>query len=507
MLAHEFLTCSAARLPQKVALVCDGRRLTYAELDETTDRLANALVSGGVRRGDRVVVHLRNRVEAAVGIFATLKAGGTFVVIDASTRPGKLKDILNHCRAAALIVDSRTPDGELPDLLAEVSSLAFAVLCGPAGPQEDARVRRFDEIQAESPATPLPKRNVDSDLACLVYTSGSTGEPKAVMCEHGGVDFVTTSITTYLENQEDDVVAGVLPLSSSYGLYQLLMTVKFGGTLVLERSFTYPALILQRIQEERITGLPGVPTVFATLLRMDRSAFDLSSLRYITNAADALAPSLVRALQDAFPGVRIYSMYGLTETSRALYLPPSQLTSRPDSVGIPIPGTQAWLEDGAGRRLGPGSTGELVVSGRHVMRGYWESPEATTRSFRAGAMPGQRVCRTGDLFRTDDEGYFYFVSRKDDVIKSRGEKVAPKEVEAVLHMLPGVTAVVVGVPDPIAGQAIKAFIVPGEEPLTESDVIAHCRAHLEDYKVPRFVEFRSELPMTSSGKVRTLGLD
>jgi len=142
-----------------------------------------------------------------------------------------------------------------------------------------------------------------------------------------------------------------------------------------------------------------------------------------------------------------------------------------------------------------------------VMRGYWESPEATTRSFRAGAMPGQRVCRTGDLFRTDDEGYFYFVSRKDDVIKSRGEKVAPKEVEAVLHMLPGVTAVVVGVPDPIAGQAIKAFIVPGEEPLTESDVIAHCRAHLEDYKVPRFVEFRSELPMTSSGKVRTLGLD
>jgi acyl-coenzyme A synthetase/AMP-(fatty) acid ligase len=285
------------------------------------------------------------------------------------------------------------------------------------------------------------------------------------------------------------------------------MAVKLGGTLVLERSFAYPALVLQRIEEERVTGFPGVPTVFATLLQMDRSAFDLTSLRYVTSAADALSPAHISRLQEAFPGVALYSMYGLTETARALYLPPSQLTTRPGSVGIPIPGTEAWVEDECGRRLGAGETGELVVRGRHVMRGYWESPSATAERFREGSEPGERICHTGDLFRTDEEGYFYFVSRMDDIIKCRGEKVAPKEVEAVLHMLPGVVAAVVGVPDPVAGRAVKAYIVSMGGPLTESEVIAHCRAHLEEYKVPRYIEFRSELPVTPSGKVHTLGLD
>jgi long-chain acyl-CoA synthetase len=507
MLVHEFLTHSATRLPRKVALVCDQRRLTFAELDEMTNRLANALVDMGVRRGDRVAIHLHNSVEAVVGAFAALKAGGTFVFISATTKPGQLRCILNSCRPTALLVDSRTGPGELRDLWGDVPSLTCGVLCGPDGPNTDARLRSFDEIQVDAPATPLPVINIDLDLACLVYTSGSMGEPKAVMCDHSGIDFVSGSIMTYLENREDDVVLGVLPLSSSYGLYQLLTTMKSGGTLVMERSFAYPALILRRIQEERITGFPGVPTIFAVLLDMDRSAFDLSSLRYLTNAADVLSTGYIRELQDAFPDVTLYSMYGLTETARALYLPPGQLASRPGSVGIPIPGTEAWIEDEAGRRLGAGETGELVLRGRHVMRGYWESPLATARGFRSNGLPGERLCYSGDLFRTDDEGFFYFVSRKDDIIKSRGEKVAPKEVEEVLNRLPGVTSAVVGVPDPVAGQVLRAFIVSRDGTLTESDVIAHCRALLEEVKVPRYIEFRSELPITSSGKIRKVDLD
>ena len=231
-----------------------------------------------------------------------------------------------------------------------------------------------------------------------------------------------------------------------------------------------------------------------------------TSLRYITNTAAALPPSKILELQAAFPGVTLYSMYGLTETKRTLYLPPGQLSTRPGSVGVPIPGTEAWLEDESGQRLGPGGTGELVVRGRHVMRGYWESPEATAKRFRPGLGPGERLCYSGDLFRQDEEGFFYFISRKDDIIKCRGEKVAPKEVENVLHMLHGVTAVVVGVPDPTAGEVVKAFIVANGTPLTEAQVIAHCRAHLEDFMVPKYVEFRTELPMTSSGKISKLGL-
>jgi acyl-CoA synthetase (AMP-forming)/AMP-acid ligase II len=200
-------------------------------------------------------------------------------------------------------------------------------------------------------------------------------------------------------------------------------------------------------------------------------------------------------------------MYGLTETKRTLYLPPDQLDKRPGSVGIAIPGTEVWLEDEAGNRLGANQVGELIVRGRHVMRGYWSDPVATAERFRPGPIPGERVCYTGDLFRMDEEGYCYFVARKDDIIKSRGEKVAPKEVETVLYGLKGVAeAAVIGVPDPVLGEAIKAFVVLDGAELTETDVLRHCRAHLEDLMVPKYVEFCKELPKTSSGKIKRTDL-
>ena len=505
MLVQDFLRSSAQRLPDKVALVCDKRRLTYAELDAMSDRLANALIAQGIGRGDRVAIYLPNSVEAVAGIFAALKAGGVFVLINPSTKHDKLAYMLNNCRASALLTGAGHSGEALNRLLAEVPSLRCTVLCGrqraAAGDGHDEQLT-FDRIQATAPARQLPRVNIDLDLACLIYTSGSTGDPKGVMSDHGNVVFAAGSIIEYLQNVEDDIVLNVLPLAFDYGLYQLLMVFKFGGTLVLERSFAFPAAILQRIAQERVTGFPGVPTMFAILLQLDLSAYDLSSLRYVTNTAAALPASHVVALQHAFPLARLYSMYGLTETKRTLYLPPEQLARRPGSVGIAIPGTEVWLEDEHGRRLGPGAAGELVVRGRHVMRGYWQAPEASAQRFRAGPIPGERLCYTGDLFRMDEQGFLYFVGRKDDIIKSRGEKVAPKEVENVLYALPGVVAAaVIGVPDPVLGEAIKAFVVPNGAPLTEAQVLAHCRAHLEDFMVPTCVEFRDRLPTTGSGKI------
>jgi acyl-CoA synthetase (AMP-forming)/AMP-acid ligase II len=280
------------------------------------------------------------------------------------------------------------------------------------------------------------------------------------------------------------------------------MTFRFGGTLVLENSFAFPAEILRLIGREHVTGFPGVPTMFAVLLQMDLSEFDLSSLRYITNTAAALPPSHIEELRAKLPGARLFSMYGLTETKRTLYLPPEELERRPGSVGIAIPGTEVWLEDEDGCRLPPGKIGELVVRGRHVMRGYWAAPEATAERFPPGPLPGERLCRTGDLFRTDAGGYFYFVGRKDDILKCRGEKVAPKEIENVLYSLKGVVeAAVVGVPDPILGQAIKALVVVQDREITEASVRTWCQAHLEDFMVPKYIELRERLPHTSSGKI------
>ena len=507
MLVQAFLENSADRLPGKIALICGDQRLTYSEVEARANCLANALQARGLRRGERVVTYLPNSVELAVGIFATLKAGGVFVVVNHTTKHDKLAYILNNCQASALVTSGHQAD-LARQLMQEAPSCRIVILTSPPAPA----VELFDYLALpaiESEFSPeRPSRfNVDLDLACLIYTSGSTGDPKGVMSDHSNMVFAASSIIEYLQNREDDIIIDVLPLSFDYGLYQLLMAFKLGGTLVLEKGFAYPAMVLKRMEEEQVTGFPGVPTLFAVLLQMDLSPYDLSSLRYITNTAAALPASHITQIRKKFPWAKLYSMYGLTETKRTLYLPPDQLDVRPGSVGVAIPGTEVWLEDEQGNRLGPGQVGELVVRGRHVMRGYWGDPVATAERFRPGPIPGERVCYTGDLFRMDAEGYLYFVSRKDDIIKSRGEKVAPKEVEAVLYGLPGVVeAAVVGVPHPVLGQAIKAFVVLGDVELTQADVLKYCRANLEDLMVPKYVEFCKELPKTSSGKIKKTDL-
>jgi long-chain acyl-CoA synthetase len=511
MLVQDFLQNSAERHPGKAALVCGGQRLTYAQVDAMANRLANALRERGVQRGDRVAIYLTNSVESVVAMFGALKAGAVFVSVNRAMRTDKLIYILNNCQAAALIADTRgLAHGAGDRVLAEVGSLRSIVTCGdqswPSGNHESRWVS-FAAIQAGASADRPRCQNIDLDLACLIYTSGTTGEAKGVMCDHSNVVFVTQAIVSYLKNRESDVCLNVLPMAFSYGLYQLLAMFYVGGTLVLEESFAFPAAVLQKMAAERVTGFAAVPTIYSILLGMDLKSVDLSALRYLTNAAAGLPIEHVKRLRQVLPHVDLYLMHGLTEVARTMYLPPDQTDLRPGSSGIPMPGTELWLQDEDGRRLGPGEVGELVVRGRHVMRGYWNDPALTAQKFRPGPLPGERICLSGDLFRMDEEGYFYFVSRKDDIIKSRGEKIAPREVENVLYTIRGVQdAAVIGVPDPMLGQAVKAFIVaPGAE-LTEAAVIAHCKAHLEEIMVPRQVEFRSELPKTGSGKVRRMDL-
>ncbi len=515
MLVQEFLERTADRSPEKIGLVVDGKRLTYAEIETKSNQLANALAANGIRRGDRVLIFLPNSLEAVLGIFGTLKAGGVFVVVNPATRLNKLIFLANNSQASAIITAGKHVD-LIHILFEQAPSLHCAVLVTPPGEDSTGtaeslppsrKILPLPEILANSSPQRPRQCNIDLDLACLVYTSGSAGEPKGVMSDHSNVDFVSSSIIQYLENTDEDVVINLLPLSFDYGLYQVLMTFKFGGRLILEKGFLYPAHILKRVEQEKVTGFPGVPTIFAELVQMDLGGFDLSSIRYLTNTAAALPATHIEKIRRRFPLARLFSMYGLTETKRTLYLPPSELDRRPDSVGIAIPGTEAWLEDEMGVRLAPGQIGELVVRGRHVMRGYWQDPELTAQRFRPGAIPGERLCYTGDQFRMDEGGFFYFVARKDDMIKSRGEKVSPLEIERVLFALEGVREVaVIGVPDPILGQAIKAFVAAPGHKIDRNMILSHCRAHLEDFMIPRYIEICDELPKTSSGKIRKTDL-
>lgn len=512
MRVEEFLRRSAARHPAKTALVTSGRRLTYRDLDAASDALAATLVEHGVGRGDRVVVFMDNGWQAVTAIFAALKAGAVFCPVHPTTKAAKLAFLLGHCRASAIITQDRLAPVAMP-AIDQAASVELAVVADRAGPRavreeetlkRTVRRLRFDDAIADPRREAPDSPGIGLDLAMIIYTSGSTGAPKGVMMTHDNIVAAATSITTYLASSADDVIVSALPLSFDYGLYQALMAVKTGATLVLEKSFAFPRAILDRLAAEQATVLPLVPTMAAMLLEMrDLEPGRLPHLRTITNTAAALPPAHIERLQRLFPQASIYSMYGLTECKRCTYLPPSELARRPASVGIAIPGTEAYVVNEAGERCRPGEVGELVVRGPHIMKGYWEDPEATDRVLRPGPYPWERVLHTGDLFRADDEGFLYFVGRKDDMIKSRGEKVSPREVEAVLYGLPGVReAAVVGVPHPILGMAIKAVIAaaPGAG-LTAAAVIRHCAGRLEDFMVPQMIEFRAELPKTETGKI------
>ena len=329
------------------------------------------------------------------------------------------------------------------------------------------------------------------------------------MLTHRNMLTAGTSVSSYLGMREEDVVVNALPLAFDYGLYQMIMSFRVGARLVLHRSFTYPALVLASMVEEGVTGFPGVPTIFAMLAEMrSLDKFDLSKIRYVTNTAAALPEKHIRFLRQAFPQALVFSMYGLTECKRCTYLPPDLVDTKPASVGIAIPNTELWLVDEQDRKVGPNVVGQLVIRGATVMRGYWEKPAETAKKLRPGPLPGEMVLYTGDLCRLDEDGLLYFVARMDDVIKSRGEKVAPKEVENVIVAIEGVKeCAVIGVPDPVLGQAVKAFVVPEQGVTLDAKRVQQaCTAKLESFMVPKIVEIVAELPKTNTGKIKKTGL-
>ena len=511
-LLHDYITQSARELGDKVGLVCMKQRVTYAELNARSNAIANHLVAAGVKRGDRVVVFAGNTVETVVSFWAVLKANAVVSIVNPMTKSDKLNYLLNDCRPAALITDSHLHT-VFADSARDCPHLRCTIVSGTI---DDAALhglpnaRRWNEAIAISDhATPPARTCIDIDLAAIIYTSGSTGDPKGVMLTHRNMLTACTSIASYLELQEDEVILGVLPLAFDYGLYQMIMAFRTGARLILDRPFTFPAQILNLMVEEGVTGFPGVPTIFSILAEFKTlNDYDLSRIRYVTNTAAALPVKHITMLKDIFPTARIYSMYGLTECKRCTYLPPKDIDRKPSSVGIAIPNTEMWIVDEDGNKVGPDVVGQLVIRGATVMKGYWEKPEATAKKLKPGPLPGEHVLYTGDYCRMDDEGYLYFVGRMDDIIKSRGEKVAPKEVENTLMNIPGVKeAAVIGVPDDILGQAVKAFIVfENGVTMTEKQLQMECQSRLENFMVPKYFVTVPSLPKTDTGKIKKTGL-
>lgn len=508
MLLHHFLEASVRQFPEKTALVCDGQHYSYTQISQQATELAVFLQHRGVQRGDRVAIFMDNTLETVVSVYAALMIGAIFMPVNPLTKQDKLAYLLNDSRASVLLTHAGLY-ATFSNALAHNQSVHTCIFVGDLHSSHvDKRLLPYAGVAGTDGGLVDPGI-IDQDLAAIIYTSGSTGDPKGVMLTHLNMVTATNSVSSYLGLTNDDVILCVLPLAFDYGLYQVLMGFKLGATVVLERSFAFPVKVLEAMTREHVTIFPGVPTIFSLLMNIKTlSQHDLSALRMITNTAAALSEQHIKELRALFPQAILFSMYGLTECKRVTYLPPDQLDIRPTSVGRGMPNEEVWLVDETGRRLPNGNTGELVIRGSHVMRGYWEKPDETAKRLRPGPNPGEMLLYSGDIFRTDAEGYLYFVARKDDVIKSRGEKVSPREVENVLYGMEGVhEAAVVGVPDPILGQAVKAFVAlrPGFS-YSERDIIKYCLAHLESFMAPKYVTFVDALPKTDTGKIKKTGL-
>ncbi len=512
-LIHHMLRTSATQYPEKEAMVHGERRLSYQEVASRCSSLATRLRDAGMRRGDRVGIYLDPSIDQVLSIFSISQAGGVYVPINTVLFPEQVAHIVRDCGMKALVTTPEKLNALLP-VLQEIPSLEFYVVTGEANgfghdPESQAKpIHRFEEMLALPAPTNWKDWGISKDLAAILYTSGSTGKPKGVMLSHANIMAGSTIVSTYLGITEQERILAVLPFSFDAGMNQLMTAFQQGGTIVLIK-FVFAKEIINALIGERITALAGVPTVWSLLTNGGLAKHQFPNLRYITNTGGAMPQAVLKILRQALPTTSIFLMYGLTEAFRSTYLPPEELDRRPTSMGKAIPDNEILVLNDQGRQCAPGEVGELVHRGSTVSMGYWGNPEATERVLKPNPLlppelgDCERVCYSGDLVKMDEDGFLYYVGRRDTMIKSSGYRISPTEVEEVLFQTGKVRqAAVIGIPDEVLGQSIKAFLVPkdGEQVECES-LLDYCAEKMPRHMVPKYLELLPELPKTSSGKV------
>lgn len=503
-LLGEALDFSAKNHPDKIAAIFKGNEFSYGHLKDCAENLAYHLVQNGINRGDRVAVLLNNSWQSMVSVYGITIAGGVFLVINPQTKANKLNYILKDSGAKIVITEALLVN-ELTNAMSDLPDLIQVLITGEYQSNfSKPQAKNFDEIiQKKIQNTELP-RIIPNDLAALIYTSGSTGFPKGVMMTHQSMVFTSWSLIEYLRLTENERIMLVLPLAFDYGLYQLIMSVTIGGTLIIEHSFNFPPAIFRQIEQLKPTIFPGVPSIYAMMIATHKkTGITFNSIQKITNTAAALPEEFVNDLKLIFPNALIFKMYGLTECKRVCYLEPELNDLKPNSVGKAIPGTEVFLLTPEGKPVSQGEAGILHVRGPHVMAGYWNNEKLSKEMLKPGLIPGERILCAHDLFRMDEEGFLYFLGRNDDIIKTRGEKVSPIEVENAIYKMEGIKEVaVIGVPDVILGESIIAFVTMYDQmTVSEKEVQRECMDQLEPFMVPQKIIFLPEMPKSSNGKI------
>lgn len=503
----QLVSDAATQAPDNPALIHKDSVFSYNELMSRVVKTAQGFSGLGLARGERVAVFLPKLPQTVMSLFATSLAHGAFVPVNSVLKPLQVQHILNDCDVSILVTSSDRLKG-LKDVLYDCPSLRHIVLVDKLidGDPSHYAVHHFDDL----PLASLPQSNrVDADVAAILYTSGSTGRPKGVVLSHRNLLCGADSVSKYLENSADDVILALLPLSFDYGLSQITTAFKVTATCILMDYFL-PGDVVKTITKHQVTGLAAVPPLWQQLMKVEWPMEATRQLRYFTNSGGAMPQVTLQKLRETFTHASPYLMYGLTEAFRSTYLPPELVDERPGSMGKAIPNAEIMVINEQGQECEPDEPGELVHRGPHVSLGYWNDAEKTAERFkpvpvaRNGLMLTEMAVWSGDTVKKDKDGFLYFIGRKDEMIKTSGNRVSPMEVEEVCYQTVEEIAevVVTGVPDLELGQAIvMTLVLKDSADIDHQALLGKIKRNLPNFMHPKHLEMFDALPRNPNGKV------
>lgn len=501
MLVSDILFGQAQLRSEQDAVWHEGEWRTYGELWDAAGNVASFLAEVGLQPAERAALLVDNSFDYIIAHFGVLAAGAVEVSLNTDLKSEELRALLIDSEAAVLVASAKHAGKwirnleQLPDLRLIITDLPpdrIPTLPSPI------KVYSFAEAFSPGDRVPVEISRADGDLASIVYTSGSTGRPKGVMLSHKNLVSNMRSISQYLGLLPSDRMMVVLPFHYIYGRSLLYTHFFSGGAVVIENRFLYPAAVLKTMGEQEITCFAGVPSTFSILLhKTDVARRRFPHMRFVTQAGGHMAPSLQKNVAAVFAPAKLFVMYGSTEAApRLTYLDPDLLPSKWGSIGRAIPNVEVIIADEHGNRLPPGVVGEVAARGPNIMLGYWKDPVGTEGVLRHG------YYYTGDLGYEDEDGCLFLTGRARDLIKVGGNRVSAKEIEEHVAELPDVIEVaVIGVPDEILGEAVKAFIVRRDHHVTEQLVRKHLQGCLAPFKQPKWIEFVEALPQNQAGKI------
>jgi len=501
----DLLVLAAKNSFEQKAVLHKDEALTYGQVYEQSFRLAQTLIRLGIKKNDRVCFYLEKRFEKVVSIFAISLVGAVFVPIRRLSKANQALYIINNCGASALI----TTISRLPNLIEHLQNLRAIVTVDAHTESSfpDRSVICWSEALTDNMSPLKLPTSMTKDIAAILYTSGSTGQPKGVILSHQNIVAGANVVSDYLNISENDRLLSILSFGFDYGLNQLTTSFLNCAQLVLF-DYLFPKDILKTVEKYKITGLAAVATTWIQLLQTPWGG-TLDSLRYITNTGGSIPVNFVEELRARIPDTDIYLMYGLTEAFRSTYLDPSMVDQRPSSIGKAIPGEQVMVLGKDDKPVKPGETGELVHRGILVTQGYWGEPELTAKRFRKNPFQllevpvEEKIVYSGDFVHMDEDGYLYFEGRKDEMIKSSGNRISPTEIEEILYNSGFVSeTVAMGKPHDIYGQVVIVVLsLLSHENKSENDIKEYCQNNMPPYMIPHEIIIWDKLPKNANGKL------